>query len=73
MQLMQEILRHVSSFFLNSMVQKLISDFEDNERFTIDPAVVTYPTSSNQVAQVVQVGAAFDYNVIARSGGVCLC
>jgi hypothetical protein len=34
---------------------------------------VTYPTSSNQVAQVVQVGAAFGYNVIARSGGVCLC
>ena len=69
---MYKILKHVSRISnKNAMVQELKVDFLDNKRFDVEPAVVTYPKSASQVAKVVQVAAAFQYSVVARSGGVC--
>ncbi|PFH46160.1 Glucooligosaccharide oxidase [Amanita thiersii Skay4041] len=40
-----------------------------NRRFTFSPVAVTYPTSANQVADVVKLGTAYNYKIVARSGG----
>ncbi|KAH8827632.1 hypothetical protein DL96DRAFT_1105693 [Flagelloscypha sp. PMI_526] len=40
-----------------------------NARYTYKPAVVTYPTSADQVAEVVKLGGQYHLSVVARSGG----
>lgn len=40
-----------------------------NLRFKLQPAAVLFPTSIQQVAEVVKIGAAYHYPVVARSGG----
>ncbi|KAK2464781.1 hypothetical protein APHAL10511_003199 [Amanita phalloides] len=40
-----------------------------NLRFTFQPVAVTFPDSSNQVAQVINVGTKYHYSVVALSGG----
>ncbi|KAF8634258.1 hypothetical protein AX17_004215 [Amanita inopinata Kibby_2008] len=40
-----------------------------NRRFTFKPAAVTYPSSAEQVAEIVKIGAAYNHRVVARSGG----
>ncbi|KAF8633806.1 hypothetical protein AX15_001248 [Amanita polypyramis BW_CC] len=40
-----------------------------NLRFTIKPAAITFPTSPQQVAKIVNIGANCRYPVVARSGG----
>ncbi|KAF6741329.1 glucooligosaccharide oxidase [Ephemerocybe angulata] len=40
-----------------------------NFRYAYKPAVITYPTTIDQVSQIVKVAQADGYNVVARSGG----
>ncbi|KAF8166661.1 hypothetical protein K438DRAFT_1921482 [Mycena galopus ATCC 62051] len=40
-----------------------------NLRFSISPAAIAYPTTVQQVSQVVQAGTALGMQVVARSGG----
>ncbi|KAF5334251.1 hypothetical protein D9611_014575 [Ephemerocybe angulata] len=40
-----------------------------NFRYAYKPAVITYPTTIDQVSQIVKVAKADGYNVVARSGG----
>jgi len=40
-----------------------------NLRYTLRPAAVTFPDSPKEVAEVVKIGAAYNYSVVARSGG----
>ncbi|KAJ7102980.1 glucooligosaccharide oxidase [Mycena crocata] len=40
-----------------------------NRRFTLSPLAVAYPTNAQQVAAAIQVGAAQNMEVVARSGG----
>ena len=68
---MHKILKHVSRISMNQISRRDSNLILDNARFDIEPAVVTYPNSASQVSQVVQVAAAFNYSVVARSGGVC--
>ncbi|TFK37512.1 glucooligosaccharide oxidase [Crucibulum laeve] len=40
-----------------------------NLRFEFKPAVVAYPSSPQQVSDIVNTGAKYQYRVVARSGG----
>ncbi|KAG9005990.1 hypothetical protein FRB94_002141 [Tulasnella sp. JGI-2019a] len=40
-----------------------------NRRFTFTPAAIAYPTSAQQVANIVKCGASLGVSVTARSGG----
>ncbi|KAK2464778.1 hypothetical protein APHAL10511_003196 [Amanita phalloides] len=44
-------------------------DHTYNKRFNFNPAAITFPNNARQVAQVVKVGSAYKYPVVARSGG----
>ncbi|KAF7366316.1 Glucooligosaccharide oxidase [Mycena sanguinolenta] len=43
-----------------------------NQRFTISPAAIAYPTTVQQVSEAVAAGTAQKMQVVARSGGVRL-
>ncbi|KAF9445946.1 glucooligosaccharide oxidase [Macrolepiota fuliginosa MF-IS2] len=40
-----------------------------NRRLTVQPAVVAFPTTATQVADVLKIGSGLNYNVVAQSGG----
>ncbi|TFK19275.1 FAD-binding domain-containing protein [Coprinopsis marcescibilis] len=40
-----------------------------NRRYSVKPAAVAFPSTSQQVGQIVRAGYEFDYKVVARSGG----
>ncbi|KAL0572839.1 hypothetical protein V5O48_009129 [Marasmius crinis-equi] len=40
-----------------------------NQRFTVFPAAITFPTSAEDVSDLVKIGAANNIRVVARSGG----
>lgn len=42
----------------------------DNLRFTLKPSIVTFPTNSTQVSDIVKIGSGFNHSIVARSGGV---
>ena len=48
----------------------LFLTFKDNRRFTVEPAVVVYPTNPTEVAEVLQIAWTYNYSAVARSGGV---
>ena len=41
-----------------------------NLRFSFQPAAVTYPKTPQDVSEIIQLGAAYNLQVAARSGGV---
>ena len=43
-----------------------------NRRYTVNPAVITFPTETSHVADIVGTARTYGYKVAARSGGVCL-
>jgi len=47
-------------------------DWPDNLRYNYKPAVVTYPTTTQQIAEIVKIGAREGFKIAARSGGVRL-
>ncbi|KAF5343577.1 hypothetical protein D9758_012984 [Tetrapyrgos nigripes] len=40
-----------------------------NRRFSFQPAAIAFPTTANQVAQIVKAGAANGMKIVARGGG----
>ena len=44
-----------------------------NERYTFQPAAVTFPSSPSEVSRIVKAGVAHNRRVVARSGGVRDC
>ncbi|KAK1231407.1 hypothetical protein PQX77_005469 [Marasmius sp. AFHP31] len=40
-----------------------------NQRFNIQPAAITFPATSDDVSEIVKIGAANGVRVVARSGG----
>ncbi|KAG7098044.1 hypothetical protein E1B28_000019 [Marasmius oreades] len=40
-----------------------------NQRFNVHPAAIVFPTSAQDVSQIVKIGAANKLRVVARSGG----
>ncbi|KAF8317049.1 glucooligosaccharide oxidase [Amanita rubescens] len=40
-----------------------------NERYTFQPAAITYPSTTQQVSRIVKVGVTHNHRVVARSGG----
>lgn len=41
-----------------------------NRRFNFQPAAITFPTTSEEISEIVRVAAKYDKPVTARSGGV---
>jgi len=42
-----------------------------NLRFDFEPAAVAFPTTIEEVSDVVRLGDKINHQVVARSGGVC--
>ena len=50
----------------------LMSSSIVNRRYTVNPAVITFPTETSHVADIVSTARTYGYKVAARSGGVRL-
>ncbi len=58
----------------SSQLTYVLNPSLDNRRYTntIRPAVVTFPTTQDQVVDILKIGSAVDHSVVAQSGGVSI-
>ena len=62
--------KHVSTISSRRKRAQVQVYVQVNERYTIQPAAITYPSTAQQVSRIVEVGVTYNHQVVARSGGV---